>query len=117
MPVEQVGRAYFAVGTRFGFDWLRRAAGHLPTETAWDKLAVTAIVDDIYGHQAELTTRMLQEAGDGLAADGVIEAWAEQRRPLVVRTQQLLTELQSVGTPDLAMLAVANRQLKSMVAG
>ena len=30
------------------------------------------------------------------------------------RAEQLLAELKSVGTPDLAMLAVANRQLKSM---
>jgi glutamate dehydrogenase len=36
---------------------------------------------------------------------------------LVTRTEQLLTELQAAGTPDLAMLAVANRRLKSMVGG
>ncbi len=44
-PVEQVARAYFGIGARFGFDWLRRAAGQLPTDTAWDKLAVTAVID------------------------------------------------------------------------
>jgi NAD-specific glutamate dehydrogenase len=32
-----------------------------------------------------------------------------------VRTEQLLAELQAGVTPDLAMLAVANRQLRSMV--
>ena len=32
------------------------------------------------------------------------------------RTEQLLSELKAAGTPDLAMLAVTNRQLKSMVA-
>ena len=36
------------------------------------------------------------------------------RRPLVLRTEQLLTELRALGTPSFAMLAVANRQLKSM---
>ena len=116
LSVRQAGDAYFTIGARFGFDWLRRAAGHLPTDTAWDKLAVTAIIDDLFGHQSELTTRVLNVAGDGAAAAAVIDSWADQRGPLVARTQQLLTELQSTGTPDFAMLAVANRQLKSMVA-
>jgi glutamate dehydrogenase len=113
-PVEQAAKAYFGIGARFGFDWLRRAAGLLPTDTAWDKLAVTAVIDDLFGHQSELTQRVLRNAGNG-AAESVIDEWAEARRPLVARTQQLLAELQAMGTPDFAMLAVANRQLKSMV--
>ena len=111
----EVGRAYFAIGARFGFDWLRRAAGHLPSDGAWDKLAVTAIVDDLYGNQSELTSRVVTGLKDLSAGDGAIDNWAEPRRPLVLRSEQLLAELKSSGTPDLAMLAVANRQLRSMV--
>ena len=117
LPVLDVGRAYFAIGARFGFDWLRRAAGRLPSDSAWDKLAVSAIVDDLYGHQSELTARVVNGVDAAGAANGMIDSWAEARRPLVARTEQLLTELQTAGTPDLAMLAVANRQLRSMVAG
>lgn len=117
LSVLDAGRAYFTVGARFGFDWLRRAAGHLPSDNAWDKLAVTAIVDDLYGHQSELTSRILNGNQDLNGAEDVIDAWAETRRPSVLRTEQLLVELQSSGTPDLAMLAVANRQLRSMVTG
>ena len=117
LPVEQVGQAYFSVGERFGFDWLRRAASHLTTDTAWDKLAVTAIVDDFYGHQGELTARVLERKGAKASPASAIDAWAESRRPLVARTEQLLLELKTAGTPDFAMLAVANRQLKSMVTG
>src|SRR3546814_18258277 len=57
LPVEQVAEAYFKIGDRFGFDWLRRSAGSLPTDTAWDKLAVSALIDDFYGHPHDLTTR------------------------------------------------------------
>jgi glutamate dehydrogenase len=116
LSVQEVGRTYFTVGARFGFDWLRRAAGQLPTDTAWDKLAVTAVVDDLFGHQSELTTRVVNSGGDLEATGLVIDAWADARRPLVARTEQLLSELKAAGTPDLAMLAVTNRQLKSMVA-
>ena len=117
MPVLQVGRVYFNIGERFGFDWLRRAAGQLSTDTAWDKLAVTAVVDDLYGHQASLSLRILERATDGAKPDAVIAAWSEARRPMVTRSEQLVGELQAFGTPDFAMLAVANRQLKTMVGG
>ena len=115
LPVEQVAQTYFTIGARFGFDWLRRASSQLPTDTAWDKLAVTAIVDDLYGHQGELTGRVLESAGGNGKTASLIEAWAEARRPMVARSEQLVTELQATGTPDFAMLAVANRQLKSLV--
>ncbi len=115
VSVLDVGRAYFTIGARFGFDWLRRAAGHLPSDSAWDKLAVTAIVDDLYGSQSELTSRVVNGRDLGVS-ENAIDDWAEAHVPLVVRTEQLLAELQSAGGgPDLAMLAVANRQLRSMV--
>ena len=117
LPVETVARIYFSIGEEFGFDWLRRAAGQLPTDTAWDKLAVTAIVDDFLGHQSELTARVLEGKSAKDDVGGLIEGWAAQRRPLILRSEQLVQELKASGTPDLAMLAVANRQLKSMVIG
>jgi glutamate dehydrogenase len=115
LEVLEVGRAYFAIGARFGFDWLRRAAGHLPSDGAWDKLAVNAIVDDLYGNQSELTSRVIEGLAELSAGDGAIDNWAEQRRPQVLRSEQLVAELQAGAAPDLAMLAVANRQLRSMV--
>ena len=115
-PVTEVAKSYFDIGERFGFDWLRRAAERLPRDTAWDKLAVTAVIDDLQGHQGQLTQRVLEATGNG-AAEGAIDDWAVARRPLVARTEQLLAELQSTAAPDFAMLAVANRQLKTMVGG
>lgn len=117
LPVEQAGKIYFAIGDRFGFDWLRRAARRLPSDSAWDKLAVTAIVDDLYGHQAALTSRVLDAVKGAVEAEEVIHSWAGERRTIVARTEQLLAELNAAGNPDLAMLAVANRQLKSLVEG
>ncbi len=112
----EVGRSYFAIGARFGFDWLRGAASRLPSDSAWDKLAVTAIIDDLYGHQGELTSRVVNGGAKKLdSPEEIIGSWAEGRRSLVARTEQLLGELQTVGAPDLAMLAVANRQLRAMV--
>ena len=112
--VGEVGGIYFAVGTRLGFDWLRRTANHMPTESAWDKQAVTAIVDDLDGNQSRLTRRVIESAADGEVDEAAIDRWVESRRSQVSQTEQLLAELQSVASPNLSMLAVANRQLKSM---
>jgi glutamate dehydrogenase len=74
-------------------------------------------VDDLFNQQSDLTARVVstvRKGGGAGDAERAIDTWVQERRPLVTRTEQLLAELQAVGTPDLAMLAVANRQLKSM---
>jgi len=114
VSVADVGTTYFSVGSRLGFDWLRRAASHLPSDSAWDKLAITAIIDDLYGHQSDLTRNVIESAGEAEIDEAAIDRWAADRRSLVSQTKHLLAELQSVANPNLSMLAVANRQLKSM---
>ena len=92
LDATAVAKTYFAIGSRFGIDWLRRSAGRLPSDNAWDKLAITAIVDDLYEHQSELTNRVLTESKDAKDKTKIVES-----------------------QPDFAMLAVANRRLKSLV--
>jgi glutamate dehydrogenase len=55
-------------------------------------------------------------AGDGPAEDR-IEAWAKQRGALVAQAAKLVDDVRTAGTTDLAMLAVANRQLRALVGG
>ena len=83
VPVEQVGRTYFAVGARFGLDWLRRAAAALPSENHWDKQAVVAVIDDLYGHQRDLTTRILTAVAkcQRRRSDRSLDLRARTRRP------------------------------------
>src|SRR3546814_8573293 len=117
----------FPYTTLFRSDWLRRSAGSRPTDTAWDKLAVSAIVDDFYGHQSELTIRVLNGSapvtggakskakakGEGAAAgtggtETVIATWSAGREPLVARTEQLLEELKASGTPHFSKIGRAH---------
>jgi glutamate dehydrogenase len=113
--VIEVGRLYFSVGTRFGFEWLRRLARRLPAARAWDKQAIVAVVDELFISQHDLVRSMLSGCQGPVAGDELIERWIEANRTLVVRTQQLITELRATALPDFAMLAVANRQLKAML--
>jgi glutamate dehydrogenase len=110
---EATARVYFALGSRFRLDWLRRGANRLTPDSSWYKLAVEAIIDDLWSTQSALTAQVLAQSGSDT---GAIDSWADARREACSRVERLLSELDTVGQVDLAMLAVANRDLRSLVA-
>jgi glutamate dehydrogenase len=110
-PARDVGRTYFAIGSHFRLDWLRREANLLAADNTWRKLAIDAIVDDLWGTQDELSREVLKGEASGRAA---IEGWIALRPDKVRRVNQLIGELQSAGRVELAMLAVANRELREL---
>jgi glutamate dehydrogenase len=114
--VPDVGRTYFAAGDRFGFDWLRGAAADVgASDNHWQRMAVAAIVEDLYGHQKDLTLRVIESANGAPAGNGAIGAWIDQRGTAINRMESLFADLRQAGSIDLPMLAVANRQLRSLV--
>jgi len=115
IAVADAAEVFFDVGGGFGFDWLHQAAGRLPSETAWAKLAVTALVDDLYGHQRALAAGVVEQAGRDQEDWGqALRDWVNARQVQVGRTDQLMAELQTFASPDLSMLSVANRRLKDL---
>src|SRR5262249_23653818 len=62
--IEALGRRCFAVGARFKLDLLRQAARRLEAQTAWQKLAINALIEDLYGHQADLAAKALGEEAE-----------------------------------------------------
>jgi len=118
IKVEEAAAVYYDVGTVFCLDWLRDGARKLIGDNHWDRLAVFAIIDDLYGHQRELTGAVLAEAkarGGSLVAAEAIEAWRAARAVAAQRIDQLFADLRQVGKIELSMLAVANRALRSVM--
>ncbi|WP_369405886.1 hypothetical protein [Sneathiella glossodoripedis] len=113
-PIGEVGGVYYAVGANLYLDWLRFAAEGIEPENHWERLAVTAIIDDLYGQQRALTNSVFSLAGKhkGLKA---LEHWQEQNESPVRRSQHLIEEFKASGTVDIAKLAFANRQFRSMI--
>jgi glutamate dehydrogenase len=122
VPVPQAANAFFAVGSRFALGWLRASAEALAqTGSHWEKLAIAAVIDELYTDQRAITTAVLRTLLDSDQADpenvdsmAAIEAWADGRRPAVERAEQLVNELRSASTIDLAMLTVASRQFGAL---
>jgi glutamate dehydrogenase len=111
---EDVAAHYFLVNARFGLGFLRAAAERLPRGSHWQKRAIEAVIDDLYGHQAALTHRVVET---GLPPDQALEIWSASRRTEVERAEQLLGELRTTGTPDLATLVVASYQIRKLAEG
>ncbi|MGB8274603.1 MAG: hypothetical protein WCF16_04960, partial [Alphaproteobacteria bacterium] len=84
------------------------------TDSPWQRQAIAAIVGDLYGHQRDLTTAVLASAGEKAGPDAMIEKWSMAHRQVVERTDRLLADIKSAPGLDLSMLAVANRQIRSL---
>jgi glutamate dehydrogenase len=111
-----VARIYFAIGARLGFDWLRTAAGRVKAETSWQKRALTAIIDDLDGLQAELAARVIRAAGGVEGVQRVADSWLESHRAGLHRLEGLLTEMKMASVIDVAALTVALRELRALAA-
>jgi glutamate dehydrogenase len=108
--VADLGRRFFAVGSRFRLDLLRAAARKLTADTAWRKLAIGALIEDLYGHQADLTARAVAEDESGF------EDWIATHAAEAAHLDSLVNEILQAPSADLAMLTVANRHLRALVA-
>jgi glutamate dehydrogenase len=104
----EAGERFFAIGARFKLDELRAAARKLLAETQWQKLAVSALIDDLYGHQADLTAR-------ALVRGGAFQPWLDAHARDLARLDALVREIEAATQPDLAMLTVANRALRGFL--
>ncbi|MBB4287198.1 NAD-glutamate dehydrogenase [Roseospira goensis] len=115
LPMEWVARLYFAVGTRLGIGWLRRMAEQHVDGGHWTKLAVSALAEEFYSHQRQITHRVIEHGAALDDPDAAIAAWIETNPVTVERASQLLGELRGTsGGVDLAMLTVASRQFRAM---
>jgi glutamate dehydrogenase len=113
--VEDVARLYFALGSRIGFNWLRQAAERVIAESEWQKLAVSAVVDDLYVQQCNLTTQVLSSINGAKPDASAVEHWIEAKNHAAHRLDDLLKEFRTAGGADLAMLTVASRELRALV--
>jgi glutamate dehydrogenase len=109
LDVVATGRVYFHAGARFGLGRLRLAARRLKAETPWQKKAVAALVDDFFQIQSELSRRV---AADG----GAVDAWTAERGPALAPLDAVLGDMLTTPEPDLAMLTVAARQMRALLA-
>ena len=116
LAVEAVAGVYFDLGDRLGLEWLRNSARGFAADSHWQHQAVAAIIDDLYGEQRVLTGAVLAAKGR-TAVSGAVDKWLAANRSPVERNRRLIDDLRKADIQDLAMLTVANRQIRVLAAG
>ncbi|MDQ5848589.1 MAG: NAD-glutamate dehydrogenase, partial [Pseudomonadota bacterium] len=96
--VEQVARTHFTLAGELDFPWLRSRIGMLPADNHWESLAKAALRDDLAGMLRSLTADTLRTGAS----------------PSYERFRQVLSDLRTAESPDLAMLSVAMRELRNL---
>ncbi|MCK5545878.1 MAG: NAD-glutamate dehydrogenase [Rhodospirillaceae bacterium] len=115
LSVSKVGRLYFEVGARFRLGRLRAACEGLESQSHWQKLAVGALIDDLFQLQAQITSNVLTTTRGETDPKKAIPSWADIHQSAVERSDQLLNELRAHDINDIAMISVATQSLRALV--
>ena len=113
--VQDVGRAYFALGATLGLDWLRSAADQVECSDHWERAALASTIDEFSTQQRALTLQMLDGQGEN-KADDCLKSWCKQNKRALNRTDDLLREFRSGGEMTISRLTVANHYIGQILA-
>ncbi|HYH88575.1 MAG TPA: NAD-glutamate dehydrogenase [Solirubrobacteraceae bacterium] len=113
-PVEDVARVFVGVGERLPLNELEEALDTIPATRRMERWALQAVREDARRARRDIAERALSNsrgADPGAALDAFLAAHAEECRRLGAFKRTLARE----GTADMAGLALAVRQLRTLV--
>ncbi len=109
--IMELAALYYRMGEHLELDWFARQITNLPIENEWQALARDAYLEDLEWQQRSLTIGVHRHVASKGDFDAGIHSWQESQDYLYKRWHDLLGELHSSPTSDLALFAVANREL------
>ena len=112
--VEIVAGIYFALDEALDFTWLRKQILALPTDSHYQIMARAAIREDVRARQRTLASRVLEHSPKLKAVEPLWKAWESGQTGALEHTRQVLADLKSAKSVDLAMLSVALRELRGL---
>jgi len=114
LNICDVAKLYYAMGLKFHLGQLRIQCEALNSESHWQKLAISGLVEELFGHQRQLAGIVLDFAAGKKDLTKAMAEWMACNQDAIDRTDQLLTELWTNDISDISMVAVASRALKSL---
>ena len=118
VPVEQVAHSYFTLGETLGFDWLRSRTYDLRTDNSWQARVKSAVLDDLYHHQAMLTAALLPKKGKAAKKGkkaAAVDATSGIPATVLTQSDQLISEVRHQENVRLEMLVLVTQRLGQMV--
>jgi glutamate dehydrogenase len=121
-PVEAAARIYHQIGSTFGFDRLRGAAGGIVTRDHYERQAVRRLTEDLLTEQALLADAVARStdassASTAEAAQAAIDAWAGARQAVADSARKSIDEIEQSGSGwSFAKLTIAAASLRALAA-
>jgi glutamate dehydrogenase len=111
VPVLDVAKLFFRIGEDLGLTSFSRQVAELKVDNRWQAIAREGLLDDIGTQQKAITVAVVNlndQQGDALAG------WMEERRFLIKRWHDALTELNSGSASEFALYSVVLRELVNL---
>ncbi len=113
-PTE-VARAFFAAGQSLRLDWIETQVLEFAAASRWEQFALDAILDDLLLVRREAVHKAIVEYPASEPIDALAQFLAG-RLEAVARLERLIEQFLSDGTDDLAVITVALRQVRGVIA-
>ena len=113
--VDETAEVYFDLAERLQITRLRDRITALPRDDRWNTMARAALRDDLYAAHAAITRDVLEVTGPG-SPEERLAVWVQRNDPVVRRAAQTLTEIWESDRFTVAMLSVAVRAVRTLVA-
>jgi glutamate dehydrogenase len=107
--VLDVAYVYTRASQMFYIGWLERQIRVLPGTTAFDRLAVESLRDDLQWLRRDVVSMILDEDG------GTIEAYLDARDRVKPRLERWYTWISRDGIPDVSAGLIATRRLRQLL--
>ncbi|WP_157897244.1 NAD-glutamate dehydrogenase domain-containing protein, partial [Mycobacteroides chelonae] len=106
---------YYALSAHLGVDYILTAISALDDADRWDALAKASLREDVYDAMRSLCRDALSWTTSGEPVTDIIADWERTNTSRLARARAMLAEIVERDIYDIKTLAVAARQLRTMV--
>lgn len=112
VPIEEVGKIYYSLGSQLELNWLREQINTYPMENQWEELARSGFRDDLDRVQRKLSVSVLlnKKTKEKTPEERII-AWFNQHQFLTERWHNLIAEIKSSNNVGFVTFSVVLREL------
>lgn len=110
---ENIATNYFYLGQVLRMDWLRKSLIALPENNKWQALSRSALLADGYAIYSTFVKNVINRSD--VNDNNFAKTWLAKESDKIVQINQMLDELQSYKSVDLAMLSAAVRELGTIL--
>jgi len=114
--LTEVTSTYMTVADKFGISALLERIISMPRDSRWRSMARGTLRDDLYWSHAQLTAQIMDVGGNRRPA-AKCESWRDQLGESGEQSLEMLGEIMSTDTTDLASIVVAVQLLRDVVSG